>query len=217
MFNVCTACGLSHVEPEFDGSSQLVCSSCGDRRAFRRLPLLLVGGPAGAGKSSVGALLLGELTEAVVIEGDLLWRREFDTPGDGYNEYSRLWLRLAAHISQSGKPVALFGAGFAVPHGVEPLPERRLFSAVHYLGLVCDDEVLTARLRARPSWRNTTDELIGEHIKFNHWLKEHAATAAPPVTLIDTTSAAVTETAALVADWIRGRVGGANQGASSIP
>ena len=206
MFNVCTACGLSHVEPEFDGSSHLVCSSCGDRRPFRRLPLLLVGGPAGAGKSTAGAALLGELTEAVVIEADLLWRREFDTPGDGYRSYSRLWLRLAAHISQSGKPVALFGAGFAVPHGVEPLPERRLFDAVHYLGLVCDDEVLAARLRARPTWRNTTDELVGEHVKFNHWLKEHAAKTEPPVTLIDTTSAAVPVTAALVASWVRGRV-----------
>jgi predicted kinase len=203
MFNVCTACGLSHVEPQFDGSSQLVCSSCGDRRVFRRLPLLLIGGPAGAGKSSVGASLLGELTEAVVIESDLLWRREFNTPEDGYNEYFRLWLGLAAHISQSGKPVALFGAGFAVPHSVEPLPERRLFSAVHYLGLVCDDEVLTARLRARPSWRNTTDELIGEHVKFNHWLKEHAATTEPPVTL--------------VASWIRGRATQATQSTPSIP
>ena len=206
MFNVCTACGLSHVELEFDGSGHLVCASCGGRRAFRRLPLLMVGGPAGAGKSTVGAALLGELSEAVVIESDLLWRREFDTPEDGYKEYFRLWLRLAAHISQSGKPVALFGAGFAVPHNVEARPERRLFKAVHYLGLVCDDEVLVSRLRARPSWRNTTDELIHEHVKFNHWLKEHAATTEPPVTLIDTTSAAVPVTAALVASWVRGRV-----------
>src|SRR5688500_16158026 len=186
MFNVCTACGLSHVEPEFDASGQLVCSSCGDRRPFRRLPLLLVGGPAGAGKSSVGALLLGELTEAVVIESDLLWRREFDTPSDGYRESSRLWLRPAPHISQSGKPFALFGAGFAVPHNTQPLPERRLFSAVHRLALVCDDETLTARLRARPKWRDTSEELIKEHLIFNHWLKEHAATLEPPVKLLDT-------------------------------
>ena len=217
MFNVCTACGLSHVEPELDGSGYLVCSSCGDRRPFRRLPLLMVGGPAGAGKSSVGALLLGELTEAVVIESDLLWRREFNTPEDGYNEYFRLWLRLAAHISQSGKPVVLFGAGFAVPHNSQTLPERRLFSEIHYLGLVCDDEVLTARLRARPSWRNTTDELIDEHVKFNHWLKEHAATTEPTVTLVDTTRAAVPVTAALVARWIRERVTVANQPSPSIP
>ncbi|HEX8355630.1 MAG TPA: hypothetical protein VF611_22175, partial [Pyrinomonadaceae bacterium] len=135
-----------------------------------------------------------------------LWRREFDTPEDGYKEYGRLWLRLAAHVSQSGKPVALFGAGFAVPRNVEPLPERRLFSAVHYLGLVCEDGALTSRLRARPSWRDAADELVAEHVKFNRWLKEHAATTEPPVTLVDTTSAAISETAALVASWVRGRV-----------
>lgn len=203
MFNTCTACGLSHVEPEFDEAGRLVCSSCGAGREFRRLPLLMVGGPAGAGKSTVGASLLGELTEIIVVECDLLWRPEFNTPEDNYNSYSRMWLRLAAHISQSGRPLALFGAGFAVPHNVEPLPERRLFSAVHYLGLVCDDDVLVARLRARPTWRNTTDELIAEHVKFNHWLKEHAT--APPVTLIDTTRADITDTAARVAAWLRER------------
>jgi uncharacterized Zn finger protein (UPF0148 family) len=52
MFNFCTACGTSHVEPEFDESGLVVCPSCGDRKAFRRLPLLLVGGPAGASKSA---------------------------------------------------------------------------------------------------------------------------------------------------------------------
>ena len=207
MFNVCTACGLSHVEPEFDGAGRLVCSSCGARREFRRLPLLLVGGPAGAGKSTVGATLLGEVTEAIIIESDLLWRPEFNTPDDGYNSYFRMWFRLAAHISQSGRPAAIFGAGFAVPHNSETLPERRLFSKIHYLGLVCDDEVLAARLRARPSWRDTSDAFIAEHVKFNHWLKEHAAATEPPVTLMDTTVAAVSETAATVASWLRERAG----------
>jgi hypothetical protein len=204
MLNVCTACGMTHAEP--DASGEFVCASCGERRReFRRVPLMLVGGPAGAGKSTAGALLLGRVTEAVLIEGDILWRKEFNTPEDGYNDYSRLWLRLAAHISQSGKPVALFGAGFAVPHGVEPLPERKLFSAVHYLALTCDDEVLAARLRARPAWRNTTDELIGEHVKFNQWLKEHAAATDPPVTLLDTTRDPPETTASRVAEWIRAR------------
>jgi hypothetical protein len=217
MFNVCTACGISHVEPEFDGSGHLVCAACGDRRPFKRLPLLLVGGAAGAGKSTAGAALLGELTEAVVIECDLLWRKEFDTPGDGYRVYSRMWLRLAAHISQSGRPCALFGASFAVPRNTQPLPERQLFSGIHYLGLVCDDDVLASRLRARPTWRDASDELIGEHIKFNRWLRGHASEAVPPVTLIDTTRAAVRETAALVAGWIRGRATQATQDAPAQP
>jgi len=206
MMNVCTSCGLSHVEPVAGEGGVPVCSACGERRReLKRLPLMLVGGPAGAGKSTACALLLGELTEAVLMESDLLWRKEFNTPEDGYNEYTRLWLRLAANISQSGRPVVLFGAGFAVPHGVEPLPERALFSAVHYLGLTCEDDLLASRLRARPSWRNTTDELIGEHVKFNHWLKENAPETSPPVTLLDTTLNSPGETAARVAAWIRER------------
>jgi broad-specificity NMP kinase len=204
MINVCTACGLSHVEPELSAAGDFVCSSCGERRReLKRLPLLLVGGPAGAGKSTACALLSGELSEAVLIESDILWRREFNTPEDGYNEYFRLWLRLAANITQSGRPVALFGAGFAVPHNVEHLHERALFSVVHYLGLTCEDETLKARLRARPSWRNTTDELIDEHVKFNHWLRENASKTSPQVTLIDTTDDSPAETAARVAAWIR--------------
>jgi DNA-directed RNA polymerase subunit RPC12/RpoP len=203
MFNVCTACGLSHVTPEFDAAGYLVCQSCGHRRPFRRLPLMLVGGPAGAGKSTVGALLLGVVTEALIVESDPLWRREFNTPQDGYASYTSMWLLLSAHLSQSGRPVALFGAGFAVPHNFAALPECGYFSALHFLGLVCDDDVLTERLRRRPRWRNTTAELIAEHIEFNHWLKRHAAETDPPVTLIDTTRAAPAETAAAVAAWIR--------------
>lgn len=206
MTTVCTACGLSYEEPESAGPEGFACPFCGERPPeFRLLPLFLVGGPAGAGKSSVLASLLGRFEEAVLIESDLLWRKEFNTPEDGYNDYTRLWLRLAAHIAQSGKPVALFGAGFAVPHGVEPVPERLLFSVVHYLGLTCEDEVLVSRLRARTKWRNTTDELVAEHVKFNHWLKENAAKTSPHVTLLDTTSDSPAETAARVAAWIRER------------
>lgn len=214
MFNACPRCGLSQAEPRFDPAGFHVCPECGDRRPHRLLPLLLVGGPAGAGKSTCGALLLGELTEAVVVESDLLWRPEFNTPGDGYHSYFSLWLRLAAHISQSGRPVALFGAGFAVPHSVEPLPERALFSAVHYLGLVCDEALLDARLSRRPRWKNHKERarLVAEHVEFNRWLKEHAATTAPPVTLIDTTGRPAAETAAEVGAWIRQRVAGSEPG-----
>jgi 2-phosphoglycerate kinase len=215
MFNVCPACGLSQGEFAYDPEGFHVCPDCGARRPRRRLSLLLVGGPAGAGKSTAGALLLGEVTEAVIIESDVLWRPEFNTPDDRYATYFSLWLTLAAHISQSGRPVALFGAGFAVPHNVEPLAERALFSVVHYLALVCDDEELERRLSRRPRWKEHADRarLVAEHVQFNHWLKEHAAAAAPPVTLLDTAGRPAEETAARVASWIREKVSGSAAGA----
>jgi hypothetical protein len=207
MLDLCTRCGETQADPEVEPGGLLVCRSCGERRPFRRLSLLLVGGPAGAGKSTVGAALLGRVREAVIMDSDLLWRREFDTPGDGYHDYFRLWLRLCANVAQAGRPVALFGAGFAVPHNFDRIPERAYFSAFHFLALVCDDDVLGASLRRRPAWRNTHEELIAEHLAFNHWLRDNAAAAAPPVTLIDTTSRPVEETAAQVAAWIVAHAG----------
>ena len=204
MFNACANCGGSHDGPEVDPAGAfLICPLCGDRRPHRRLPLLLVGGPAGAGKSTAGAALAGQLSDIVILETDILWRPEFNAEADdGYPTYTTLWLRLAAHIAQAGRAVALFGAGFAVPHNTQPLAARRYFSALHYLALVCADEVLAARLRARPAWRKTNPTLIAAHVEFNHWLKEHAAQTEPPITLIDTTDAPVADTAARVAAWL---------------
>ncbi len=55
-------------------------------------------------------------------------------------ESSTRWLRLARQIGQAGLPVVL--DGMTIPEQIEPLGERRYFSSVHYLALVCDDAEL---------------------------------------------------------------------------
>jgi hypothetical protein len=167
---------------------------------MRSLPLFLVGGPAGAGKSSVLTALLGTIDEVVALESDLLWRPEYERDNEGFR---RLCLRLASEIAASGRPVVIFGAGFAVPHNVEALPERAAFSSVHYLALTCDDDVLAERIRARKPPRRTDDAQVKEHVDYNGWLRANAATAVPPVTLRDTTDCPIDETAASVAAWMR--------------
>jgi hypothetical protein len=42
--------------------------------------------------------------------------------------------------------------------------------------------------------------------RFNGWLKENAASTAPPMTLLDTTDAEPAETVAAVAAWVRARL-----------
>ena len=53
---------------------------------------------------------------------------------------------MCKNIAQWGRPVVLFGAGFGVPHNIEPCVERRYFSSVEYLALVCSDASLAVRL-----------------------------------------------------------------------
>lgn len=206
MINVCPACGLYRVDQVVDpgdpAGSVVVCPECGERRPFLRLPLLIVTGASGAGKSTVCNRLLGRVCDAVVLDSDILWRPEFDTPADGYRAYFDLWLRVCKNINQSGRPVVLFGAGIGVPANLEPCVERRYFSAIHYLALVCSDDALAARLQQRPAWRAAgSAAYIAEHQQFNRWFRAYGE-RQPPIDLLDTTAVDAESTTRQVAAWI---------------
>jgi hypothetical protein len=138
----------------------------------------------------------------VALEGDLLWSL-LTNPGEaGHPDFNDTWLRLAKNINQSGRPCALFSAGAVIPHDIEHRVERRYFSAVHYLALVADDQTLRDRLLQRPAWRRTASEgFIARQIDFSHWLRTSQEAADYGITVLDTTGASVSETAAEIEKW----------------
>ena len=155
MINVCEHCGSYRADKRIELSGpDAICPDCGHAHRFVCSPLLIVSGASGAGKTRVCGLLTGVVTRAVLLDVDILWRREFIDPSN-HADFFETWLRMAKNIAQSRRPVVLFGAGFGVPGNIEPCIERRYFSAVHYLALTCADEDLRERLRARPEWRGS--------------------------------------------------------------
>lgn len=202
MFNVCHHCGLYRADKIIDPAGPYaICPECGHKHPFRYLPLLIVSGASGAGKSAVCNALLGRVTDAVLLDCDILWRPAFNAPEDNYRDFFETWLRMAKNIGQSGRPVVLFGAGAGVPENIESRVERRYFSAVHRLALVCDDDILAGRLRARPQWRGSSEEAyVQAHIDFNRWFRETGPTLG--ITTLDTTHSTLEETTAQVTDWI---------------
>jgi Shikimate kinase len=204
MFNVCPNCGEYHADkvivPE---GPYAVCPSCGFKHQFVYLPLFILTGASGAGKTATSLALAAKAKDFVVMESDILWRAEFNQPATDYRSYRETWLRVCKNISQAGKPVILCGAG--VPAQFEQCTERRYFSTVHYLALICEDEVLTSRLRNRPAWRGSfTDEYIDEHLRFNRWLMNNGQDTQPPMTLVNTSEITVDESVAAVERWIHG-------------
>ncbi len=211
MFNVCYRCGAYRadktIEPEGGGTAAFAaCPECGFRHPFLRLPLFIIGGASGAGKSAACAALARNFGAAVVLESDILWNDFYADP-QRYPEYFNTWLRLGKNIAQAGKPAALCGAGLGVPGNIEPCVERRYFSQVHYLALVCEDSALEARLRARPAWRGSgAAEWLKSQLSFNRWYQEQAPQGCPPVELFDTTRTTVEATAAAIAAWITSKL-----------
>jgi len=162
----------------------------------------VITGASGSGKSSGCLALAAKTKDFVVIDSDILWRSEFDQPDTDYRNYRETWLRVCKNISQAGKPVVLCGA--SLPEQFEQCIERRYFSEIHYLALICSDEALESRLRSRPAWRNSSDEeYIKTHVAFNRWLKENARHTEPPMSLLDTSEITVDESVERVEDWLR--------------
>jgi gluconate kinase len=202
MFNVCPGCGEYSDEKSIDPHGPVaICPYCGHRHPFVQLPLFIITGASGSGKTAVCQELATQMTQCVFMESDILWRTEFATPDDNYRSYRNLWLRLAKNISQAGRPVVLCGS--AIPEQFESCPERRYFTTIHYLALVCAPDVLTQRLQSRPQWRRSSHlAFIKQMLDFNAWFMDHARQTEPPITLLDNTRLSVDETKEQVVHWI---------------
>jgi hypothetical protein len=182
-----------------------ICPECGHRHRFLYLPLLIVSGASGTGKTSVCNYLTGRYQDCVLLDSDILWRQEFNLPDNNYREYFETWLRVCKNISQSGRPVVLFGAGFGAPDNLENCIERRYFPVIRYLALVSSDQILSERLQQRPAWRGTQEAVyIEEHQRFNRWFIQYNEEGKePPIHLLDTSQKSLEETARGVEAWIR--------------
>jgi hypothetical protein len=199
VFNVCPQCGEYSVEKTIDPSGPYaICPFCHHARPFLQQPLFIITGPSGAGKTTVCLELVSRMNECVVMESDILW-------GNDSQSYHEMWLRVAKNIGQAGRPVVLCGT--ALPEHFEACLERRYFSTLYYLAMVCDDALLKERLKLRPQWRGSgSDEFIEQMIQFNQWLKDNAPTNNPPMTLYDSSGRSIQETTSDVTQWIRERL-----------
>ncbi len=200
MFFVCASCGEWSNERPVEGAT--AACGCGHRHPIALRPLLLVTGASGTGKTTIILHLAGAFGEAVVLDQDILWMPEMDTPEDNWQRFRSLWLRLAVNIGQSGRPLLLFGS--TDPEQYERLPERRYISSVHTLALVCEDQELRHRLMSRPEWRGSGgNEFVGSMLRFNRSLRALAHRQPDHVTLLDTTHDPPNVSAARVATWAR--------------
>lgn len=198
---VCKGCA-KWVKVNIDYEAEvLFCDACGFAEPVRILPLFVVTGPSGAGKTEVIPHLRRLLPEFDIFETDVMW----DSGGD-WHFVRQNWLRVAFSIAQSGRAVILCGTH--LPEHLDQCDFRPFFRSVHYVALLCEETLLESRLRARPAWRKCDAMFIAEHVAFSHWLRENAHTAfSPPLTLVDTTCIAVPEVAERIREWIEARMG----------
>ena len=202
---ICAHCGgwLDRPAIEDRGPQAAIahCPHCGHANPIERFPLWFVSGSSGSGKTTLAPLLRTLLPAGIVLEGEAIDYWRFQNPDGGYAPLYDQWLKVARELAANHRPVVLIA--MATPDQLDASPWRRYFSALHFLGLVCDDAVQAARLLTRPAWRNSASpEFIQGACAFTRGLKA-LGRRFPEIVLADTSTASTEETAGQVGAWVR--------------
>lgn len=159
-----------------------------------KLPLFIITGASGSGKTTVVPHLREHLPEFDVFDID----EEILTNAVGdWQIVKNIWMRIASHIAKSNRMTILCGT--QMPWEIKKSEDYKEFSQIFFLNLHCDDSVREKRLLER-GWSN---ELIKEHNKFAKWLIENADKEYdPPMVMIDTSNTSVNKVSLEVKDWV---------------
>lgn len=199
MLHVCPQCGRYAEILRFkqDGSATL-CPFCGYQTPIRRYPLFLITGASCAGKSTVTRELFLHDRRVVALESDILWDEKWRERDDNFRAYRAMWLRVSQNVSQQAeKPVVLCGC--CDPSQFAGQPEAGFFSGLHYLAIVCRDEILRERMNRRQS----LDPVFRKgNAAFNQWFFQNYQKTDPPITLLDTSDLSPQQAAESVQQWI---------------
>jgi hypothetical protein len=186
------------LEPADGGAAR--CPACDGRYDGPiRAPLIVITGASGSGKTAIFGPLARALAEdCLTFDADLLIDAAGALSGGrpiDWTAFHAALLAVAHGAGQSGRPTALLAP--LVPGVLESMPARRWIGDISYVALDCPDDVRRERLIARPPWR---DHDVEEQVSFGRWLRVNIADS------IDTSRGSPEDAAAIVAEWVRGRL-----------
>jgi hypothetical protein len=199
----CYPCGGYTVRRRalIDCTGYFTCQDCGCQFTKTVLPLFIVTGASGAGKSTIIEPLQHLLSGCGVFDKDQMWASDWDM---AYNNF----FRIASALAQGGKQTVIVGT--IIPEHLEGLSDRELVGDIFYINLHTDDQTRRARLMSRRKWGLPSEEFIQEHARFAAQLLADAETKfGHPMPTFDTTTKAPEEVAAQVAGWIKAQETGA--------
>jgi hypothetical protein len=191
----CMRCGPGAALDADPAARRLRRARCGEETRLPGLPLFVVTGASGAGKTTITQPLRRLLPECAVFEADAI----LSMAAIGWDAWRSTWLMVAREVALGGRATVLTGS--LTPDQLSRLPARKLVGPLYFANLDCSDDVLAERLRARPAWRGTSsDAKVAEHQRFAAWLR---AGIDPS---FDTSVLTIGEVAEQVAGWVRGRL-----------
>lgn len=198
MIGICPHCGNYDWDKTVT-ETEIACPRCGYRWSYRRLPLFILSGCSGVGKTTTGQELLQRDTDWIVLDADIFYNIMPHETDEDYHKQIEQVLSLSRNLMQSGKPVLWTMAG-----GLDKLHctyNSRFFSAIYCLALTCEESALRRRMT---EGRGITDEgWLQSSVDYNCYFQTHDRIGDLRFDTFDITDKSVDEVANYVEAWVK--------------
>lgn len=196
MIGICGKCG-NHKWDKIVKDGRVTCPECNHSWSYISLPLFILSGCSGVGKTTTGIELLQKQNDVVVLDADIFCGVQNASTEDDYRKRVDTLESLSRNISQSGKPVLWTMAG-----NLDMLPRSyntRFFDGIYCLVLTVDDDALRDRMT---NGRGITDSCwIEGSVGYNQYLKTHTTLGELSYETLDITNKTPAEVADEVISW----------------
>lgn len=202
MIGTCIKCGNYDWDKEVS-NGKIKCPKCGNEWDFKSLPLFILTGCSGMGKTTTGMEVMRRQTEYVVLDADMFYNIMPGETEEDYSAQAEQMESLSKNIMQSGKPVLWTMAGSL--DKINAVYNRRFFCNVYCLALVCEEGELRRRMTVG---RGITDEVwIKSSTDYNNYFKTHERLGDLRFETLDTTHKTISEAADCVIAWMQEKRG----------
>lgn len=201
MVDICPKCGNFDWDKAVDGD-KITCPKCGHSWNFLKLPLFVVTGASGVGKTTTVQALQAKSREFVCMDDDMLYNLlPHETAADFLAETEQLQV-FSRNIMQCGKPAVWARAGNI--HLLAETYGARFFSGIFVLALVCPEQELRRRMTegrniADPGW-------VQSSVDYNRYFMEHDRIGSMTFDRLDIGALSTAEAALRVEGWLKGKL-----------
>lgn len=198
MMDICPQCGNYDWDKTVDGD-RIICPKCGHSWKFLKLPLFVVTGASGVGKTTTLQALQTMTRDFLCMDSDLFYNlMPHETEEDALAQLEQL-MAFSRDMMQCGNPTVWAMAG-----GIERLTRpygARFFSGIFVLALVCPEQELRRRMT---EGRKITDpDWVQSSVDFNRYFMEHDQLDGMNYDLLDLGGMTVKKAAGAVEGWLK--------------
>ena len=198
MIGTCGKCG-NHNWDKIVENGKVYCPQCGHSWDYVALPLLILSGCSGIGKTTTAIEIIQKKADFAVLDADMFGCVQSPCSQEDYKARVDAITWFSRNINQSGTPVLWTVAG-----NLDMIPEAynsRFFSGIYCLALVASEESIRERMT---KGRGITDQgWIAGSIGYNEYFKSHNCIGNLSYETLNVDLKTPSEVADDVIQWVR--------------